>query len=308
MNKQKLLCFFLSLCLSSPLWAGKGKSSGDNLPQGRPFQIIQEEITQLTQRMEGVESAITQINSDIAGLSSRVSDNTDAIEELINSDAALRADLDGLAQQYQADYDDVQARIAALQSDVDGLRSDLAAARFDLEAQIENGDAGLLALITTLESELDNAMSSMQTLEGLQNDLAAQIAGLRLQADALSGRVDTLEGYHVTYPTACDTGTDPGTNSPWVVCEADENRAWISADNGGRYHAELICLELGYRTVGVWGGTCGSVCGFCQGPTSCENTGLTPEQRDTRSWNNYNGGTDALGPMIHRTVQWTCVQ
>ena len=308
MKKPRILCFVVCICLTSPLWAGKGNSSGDNLPQGRPFQIIQDDINRLTSRMEGVEGAVTQINADIDGLGASVANNADSIEALINSDAALRADLTGLAEQYQADYDSVNARLESLDSDVDLLRADLAAARLDLEAQIEGGDAGLLALITTLESELDDASSAMQNLQFLQDSLAAQIAGLQLQADALSGKVDTLEGYHVTHPEACDSGADQGTGSPWVVCEADENRAWLSADNGGQYHAELICQELGYSSVGVWGGTCGNVCGFCQGPTDCDNPGLDPEERNTRSWDAFNGGTDALGRMIQQTVQWTCVK
>src|SRR5690606_29477665 len=46
----------------------------------------------------------------------------------------------------------------------------------------------------------------------------------------------------------CDVGNDPGTNAAYVVCEVDlqGGTAWLSANASGRYHAELICQELGY--------------------------------------------------------------
>jgi hypothetical protein len=107
-----------------------------------------------------------------------------------------------------------------------------------------------------------------------------------------------------TYPEACDTGTDPHFGSPWVVCDADEDSAWISADNVGQFHAEVVCQDLGYDTVSSWSGTCGNVCGYCEAPTSCENPGnRNPENR---SWASPNGGYTSLGGWIHRTVQWEC--
>ena len=109
----------------------------------------------------------------------------------------------------------------------------------------------------------------------------------------------------VTIPEVCDAGTDPGTGSAWVVCEADADEAWVSADHFGQYHAELICQTLGYDTVAHWGGTCGNVCGFCEGPTSCVNPGR--KRVDVRAWDNFNCGQDALGRIICNTVDWICV-
>ncbi|MCA9698243.1 MAG: DUF4215 domain-containing protein, partial [Myxococcales bacterium] len=108
------------------------------------------------------------------------------------------------------------------------------------------------------------------------------------------------------FPAVCTTGNDPGTNSPWVVCSADANQAWISANTGGNFHPIVICQSLGYNTVGQWGGTCGNVCGYCQGATSCMNTGSM--QFDFGNWNGSgNCGADAMGPIICNTVHWTCV-
>ena len=65
-------------------------------------------------------------------------------------------------------------------------------------------------------------------------------------------------------------------------------------------------LLVGYSTVGQWGGTCGNVCGFCEGATSCMNTGQM-----NFNFGNWSGsgncGSDMLGPIICQTVHWTCV-
>ena len=108
------------------------------------------------------------------------------------------------------------------------------------------------------------------------------------------------------HPQVCTQGNDPGTNAPWVVCEANADEAWISANTQGQFHPVLICQDLGYDTVGQWGGTCGNVCGYCQGGTSCNNTGN--KNFDHGNWNGSgNCGQDNLGPIICQTVMWTCV-
>ncbi len=104
-------------------------------------------------------------------------------------------------------------------------------------------------------------------------------------------------------PAACTAGASPVTNSPWTVCRADINSAWVSANNSGQFHALAICKSLGYKAVTANGGTCGSVCGYCQtsGTTSCSSPGN--EQ--------YGGGgvvgeDIAGGPLLASTVQWKC--
>jgi len=107
-------------------------------------------------------------------------------------------------------------------------------------------------------------------------------------------------------PNVCDAGNDVGTGAPWVVCAADANWAWVSANTQGNYHPVLICQELGYNTVGEWGGTCGNVCGYCEGPTSCAATGS--QYFDSGAWPGFgNCGVDGLGEVMCLTVMWTCV-
>ncbi|MBX7080384.1 MAG: DUF4215 domain-containing protein [Nannocystaceae bacterium] len=108
------------------------------------------------------------------------------------------------------------------------------------------------------------------------------------------------------FPAVCDGGLDPGTGSAYVVCAADGTTAWVSANSAGTYHPDLICQALGYTTADQWGGTCGNVCGYCEGPTSCDATGSY--LFDLGAWNGQAYcGNDGLGPLICYTVMWTCV-
>jgi cysteine-rich repeat protein len=117
------------------------------------------------------------------------------------------------------------------------------------------------------------------------------------------GCTATCEG---EFPPVCTEGTDPGTDAPWVVCESNPDFAWISANAEGQFHPVAICESLGYNTVGQYGGTCGNVCGYCQGATSCMAPGN--KQFDFGAWNgNGNCGADGLGPIICQTIHWTCV-
>jgi hypothetical protein len=102
----------------------------------------------------------------------------------------------------------------------------------------------------------------------------------------------------------CDSGSDvTNSNLKWVVCKADCNTAWVSMlspSNGGQYHAEYICKQLGYNKFTKQGGTCGNVCGYCQGATSCNATG-----------NEFYGGSggcgsDQYGLILCNTVMWLC--
>ncbi|WP_438026724.1 hypothetical protein [Sorangium sp. So ce233] len=99
----------------------------------------------------------------------------------------------------------------------------------------------------------------------------------------------------------CRSGIDGATGSAWVVCAADEDSAWVSADAEGYYHLDLICQELGYAAAGAFGGTCGNVCGYCEESTSCDRPGQ-------RIFDGYGDcGVDELGRFICYTVQWECV-
>lgn len=104
-------------------------------------------------------------------------------------------------------------------------------------------------------------------------------------------------------PAQCTRGIDPGPEqSAWVVCEADAESAWVSADVEGYYHTDQVCQSLGYSGMSQFGGTCGNVCGYCEEPTSCE----APGQRTFDGAGDC--GSDELGLQICFTVMWECVR
>ena len=113
-------------------------------------------------------------------------------------------------------------------------------------------------------------------------------------------------------PSVCKSGIDYTSGQeeplyPWVVCRADASTAWVSGTvpfdprlHRG-YHPKLICQSLGYASFDKYGGTCGNVCGYCEGTTSCQNPGQEI----------YDGGgllsTDDDGGVIGATVHWRCI-
>ena len=107
-----------------------------------------------------------------------------------------------------------------------------------------------------------------------------------------------------TPPASCVNGTDPETGDSYTICSADCMTAWIATTKmgGGHYHATQICNQYGYGSVGQFGGTCGDVCGYCQGGTSC----------NARGSKNFDGGgacgMDGNGKILCFTVMWTCLK
>jgi hypothetical protein len=95
----------------------------------------------------------------------------------------------------------------------------------------------------------------------------------------------------------CVTGADATTGSPYVICSVTASDIWISANNAGSYYPAAICTLYGYSTVAQWGGTCGSVCAYCQGATSCSSPG-----NETFDVGAYSGGS------ISDTVMWRCTR
>lgn len=103
-------------------------------------------------------------------------------------------------------------------------------------------------------------------------------------------------------PAQCLAGNSPTTSSPYVVCSADSTSAWISANNDGTYYPLAICQALGYATVTAYGGTCGNVCGYCEGSTSCSSHGSeTFDGSGAPSLASLNSG----GGLAY-TVHWKC--
>ncbi len=78
---------------------------------------------------------------------------------------------------------------------------------------------------------------------------------------------------------------------PWRVCRADEESAWIAANSRGNYNPNAICQLLGYERADMWGGTCGTVCGYCN-------------DVGREHYDNGGGNADRLGVTVH----WHCVR
>ena len=279
------------------------------------FAVIQDQFVDLQGQIDANHAEMIALFADLNGV---LAAQKTELESLINTEiAALETAVDVQIDLLNEKVDDVKGDLTALETAMDLAFANLQITLILADIQDLKDDLG------DLNGTADDLADRITTNEGLISDMSVEIAaneaaiaanmqtatdlidGLELRADALAGRIDSLEGYHIEFPNQCETGVDPGTGANWVVCSADENEAWISANTGGRYHAELICQNLGYRTVGAWGGTCGNVCGYCQGSTSCQNHGT---KNLYSSWSNPNGGSDALGAMIHNTVSWSCVQ
>jgi len=100
-------------------------------------------------------------------------------------------------------------------------------------------------------------------------------------------------------PQVCMTSTYFATAS-WIVCRADAYNAWISSYyNGGTYYALSICQYLGYSSISAYGGTCGTVCGYCwNGGSGCgtaSNAGYY-----------FDGQNSCKYPSMCYTVHWVC--
>jgi hypothetical protein len=100
-------------------------------------------------------------------------------------------------------------------------------------------------------------------------------------------------------PQVCTVGNDPINQAAWVVCAADANTAWIShaLPDGGTFQMDLICQSLGYSQVLMYGGTCGDICGYCQGNVSSY---MAPGTQT------FDGGNGCTSPEACSTVTWLC--
>jgi hypothetical protein len=87
-----------------------------------------------------------------------------------------------------------------------------------------------------------------------------------------------------------------------MVYEAEPRRAHSAQQ--GKPHAAYICQQLGYRTIGNWDGTFGSVCGYNQPGASCSSPGS--ERMGMSAGPNC--GSDANGGIYCNTVMWQCLR
>ncbi len=153
----------------------------------------------------------------------------------------------------------------------------------------EDGDGTLSPEETTSSSAICNG------LDGGPIDVGAGGAGGATGNEGGAGGVTPGGG---GIPNACFSGlSGVESGDPWVVCAADETTAWVSSNNSGVYNIDVVCQSLGYVGASQWGGTCGNVCGFCEGPTACDAPG-------TRF---FDGGSGCNPPDTHcYNVMWEC--
>lgn len=95
------------------------------------------------------------------------------------------------------------------------------------------------------------------------------------------------------------TSSYGATSGSWIVCRADANSAWISANNQGIYESVQICNYLGFASVTANGGTWGTVCGF--GDNGGDGCGTTSNAGYV-----FEGSNSCTFPQLCYTVQWLC--
>ncbi|QDG51927.1 hypothetical protein FIV42_14615 [Persicimonas caeni] len=93
----------------------------------------------------------------------------------------------------------------------------------------------------------------------------------------------------VAVGTTGTTGRISGAE--WIVCRADSSTAWVAANSGGVYNPTVACQSLGYSGADAWGGTCGTVCGYCG-----------------QQGNEYYDGGGGDATYLTFTVHWRCTQ
>jgi peptidoglycan hydrolase CwlO-like protein len=147
--------------------------NGTNLPNGRPFQQIETQLTEVQQQMEAMQQQMQAMQEQLQALQTRV----DAIESNLQTEmAGIYSRLDGLQNQIVTVADGV----AALQdhmADTDEAIAALNAAVADLRSQLEAVQAQIADNTGDIAS-LRKQAGSLQTLIALHQ---SQIAGLTNQ-------------------------------------------------------------------------------------------------------------------------------
>jgi hypothetical protein len=123
--------------------------------------------------------------------------------------------------------------------------------------------------------------------------------------------VGSVCGQPASPPVACTRGgAGVAHGTPWVVCHADANSAWLAStgDFGAshRYDPVAACASLGYGGVGDFGGTGAIVCG-AGGDTnpSCTNPGT--EAYSSGAYDPEEDYSCGAPGIICNLVQWECV-
>ena len=112
------------------------------------------------------------------------------------------------------------------------------------------------------------------------------------------------------YPSVCSQDKDK-TGSTYVICAMDQTGGWITALNQGglcTYAALDICKKYNFTRInqGRWGGTCGIICGYCDGSTCMKPSGMFVAGGAYTKFDG-GGGNPQNGGNLSCTVHWECV-
>jgi len=121
--------------------------------------------------------------------------------------------------------------------------------------------------------------------------------------DSPDGRSASVTVKKGATPTVGLTGTygsfkpDGRPNDGWKICRTSGGTTWIAANSGGGFKFHEICKYFGYKGADAWGGTCGTVCGYCGTPGSERYSSTGPVGTVSGNYSSTE---------IYYTVHWRC--
>lgn len=86
-------------------------------------------------------------------------------------------------------------------------------------------------------------------------------------------------------------------NDGWRICRVSGGTAWFASNSRGGYNFHDICKAYGYKGADAWGGTCGTVCGYC---------GTSGDERYSRTGTVGTVAGNLSATQIYYTVHWRC--
>lgn len=200
--KTAQLITTMALFLGLTLVAGTATAGKGELPKGQPFQILQEQITDLE----------TYLSEEFAAVWTRVGE----LQAAINANNARDDAQDQLIAILGGALAELEARVAANEASIEALQAQ---------------DAVLGALITALQSRADDLQAQMNT-QGDRIDLIV-LADQALQQliDALEARVTVLEGNMITANTDIATLKQQMAAAQSAIA-AKQDRVWQYCPTG----------------------------------------------------------------------------